>query len=117
MEVRRGDVVIVDLDPTEVSEQRGTRPCLVVQNDVGNENAPTTIAVPFTAARGDDLYPFEVLVEEAESPLREESVALCSQVRTVSIRRRIRDNIGSVPASRMEEVDEALRYSLGLREL
>ncbi|MFB6138039.1 MAG: type II toxin-antitoxin system PemK/MazF family toxin [Halobacteriaceae archaeon] len=117
MDVRRGDVVIVDLDPTEGSEQRGTRPCLVVQNDVGNENAPTTIVVPFTTTRDDTLYPFEVLVRAADSPLREDSVALCSQIRTVSIEHRVRDAIGAVPDSRMEEVDRALKYSLGLTEL
>ncbi|TKX73961.1 type II toxin-antitoxin system PemK/MazF family toxin [Halorubrum sp. GN11_10-6_MGM] len=117
MDVRRGDIVIVELDPTAGSEQRGTRPCLVVQNDVGNENAPTTIVVPFTTSPGDDLYPFEVLVSAGESPLREDSVALCSQIRTVSVEHRIKNRIGSVPVSRMEEVDEALEYSLGLREL
>ncbi|ESS03805.1 MAG: growth inhibitor, partial [uncultured archaeon A07HR67] len=53
----------------------------------------------------------------AESPLREDSVALCSQIRTVSIEHRIKNGIGSVPVSRMEEVDEALEYSLGLRTL
>lgn len=117
MDIRRGDIVIVELNPTEGSEQRGTRPCLVVQNNVGNENAPTTIVVPFTTSRGDELYPFEVLVSAAESPLREDSVALCSQIRTVSIEHRITTSLGSVSASRMEEVDEALEYSLGLREL
>jgi len=112
--VRRGDAAVVELDPTKGSEQRGTRPCLVVQNDVGNENAPTTIVVPFTTSFGDELYPFEVLVEAEEGPLKEDSVALCSQVRTVSIDQRITKNIGSIPADRMDEVDQALRYSLGL---
>jgi len=116
MTVRRGDVVIVELDPTKGSEQRGTRPCLVVQNDVGNENAPTTIVVPFTTSQGGELYPFEVLVSAAESPLREDSVALCSQIRTVSIEHRITNDIGSIPNARMEEVDAALGYSLGLTE-
>lgn len=116
MDVHRGNVVIVELDPTEGSEQRGTRPCLVVQNDIGNENAPTTIVVPFTTSRGDELYPFEVGVSAAESPLREDSVALCSQIRTVSIEHRINTKIGTIPESRMEAVDEALRYSLGLTD-
>ena len=117
MHVRRGDIVIVELDPTRGSEQRGTRPCLVVQNDVGNENAPTTIVVPFTTSFGDELYPFEVRVSADECALREDSVALCSHLRTVSIEHRIVDVIGSVADERMAEVDTALEYSLGIREI
>ncbi|WP_135663882.1 type II toxin-antitoxin system PemK/MazF family toxin [Halorhabdus rudnickae] len=117
MRVQRGDIVIVELDPTQGSEQRGTRPYLVVQNDVGNANAPTTIVVPFTTAFDDQLYPFEVLVSAAEGPLREDSVALCSQIRTISIEHRIRENLGSIPDERMAEVDTALEYSLGLVEI
>lgn len=117
VQVRRGDAVVVELDPTRGSEQRGTRPCLVVQNDVGNENAPTTIVVPFTTSFGEELYPFEVLIEAETGPLKEDSVALCSQVRTVSIDHRVSKNLGSIPDDRMEDVDQALQYSLGLVEL
>jgi mRNA interferase MazF len=53
MHVRRGDIGIVELDSRERWEQRGTRPCLVVQNDIGNDNAPTTIVARFTTSRGD----------------------------------------------------------------
>ena len=116
MEVRRGDIVVVELDPTKGSEQRGTRPYLVVQNDIGNENAPTTVVVPFTTPFDDELYPFEVLVSADESHLKEDSVAVCSQIRTVSIEHRIQTLIGSIPDERMDDVDTALEYSLGLRE-
>ena len=112
--VRRGDVVVVELDPTRGSEQRGTGPCLVVQNDVGNEKAPTTIVAPFTTSFGDDRYPFEVFVPSADSPLREDSVALCNQLRTVAIDQRILENVGSVPRETLEDLDTALKYSLGL---
>ncbi|CAM2931928.1 type II toxin-antitoxin system PemK/MazF family toxin [Halobacterium salinarum] len=114
MQVRRGDVVVVELDPTRGSEQQGTRPCLVVQNDVGNDNAPTTIVAPFTTSFGDELYPFEVFVGADESPLREDSVAMCSQLRTVSIEHRVRENLGSIPDDRLPELNSALGYSLGL---
>ncbi|WP_049927978.1 type II toxin-antitoxin system PemK/MazF family toxin [Halopiger goleimassiliensis] len=117
MHVRRGDIVIVELDPTRGSERRGTRPCLVVQNDVGNENAPTTIVVPLTPSFGEDLYPFEVRLPAAECSLREDPVALCSQIRTASIDHRIPDVVGSVPDDRMDDVDRALEYSLGLRDI
>jgi len=114
--VERGGVVIVDLDPTEGSEQRGTRPCLVVQNDVGNANVPTTIVVPFTTSFGERTYPFEVLVPAEAGPLREDSVALCSQIRTVSIEHRVAESIGSIEGGLLDEVDDALRYSIGLVE-
>lgn len=117
MQVHRGDIVIVELDPTRGSEQRGTRPCLVVQNDVGNENAPTTIAVPFTTSYNERLYPFEVLVTAEESALREDSVAICSQIRTISIEQRVTENLGAIPHHRMEDVDTALEYSLGLTDI
>jgi len=117
MRVRRGDIVIVELDPTQGSEQQGTRPCLAVQNDVGNAHAPTTIVVPCTTSFGDQLYPFEVLIPAEECALREDSVALCSQIRTISVDHRITENLGSIPSERMDEVDTALEYSLGLTEV
>ena len=117
LSVRRGDVVTVELDPTQGSEQRGTRPCLIVQNDIGNANAPTTVVVPFTTSFDEQRYPFEVLVPAEECALREDSVALCSQIRTVSIEHRIIETLGSIPRDRMDEVDTALEYSLGLTEI
>ncbi|MDY6774871.1 MAG: type II toxin-antitoxin system PemK/MazF family toxin [Halobacteria archaeon] len=115
MRIQRGDIIIAELDPTRGSEQRGTRPCLVVQNDIGNRNAPTTIVAPFSTSY-DSIYPFEVLVSADESPLKEDSVVDCSQIRTVSVEHRIRDKIGSVSDEKMDEVDSSLEYSLGLTQ-
>jgi mRNA interferase MazF len=88
-----------------------------VQNDIGNENAPTTIVAPFTTSFGDDLYPFEVFLAADDGPLHEDSVAVCSQLRTVSIEQRISENTGSIPDGRLEDVDTALQYSLGLLDV
>ena len=110
--VRRGDVVIVELDPTQGSEQRGTRPCLVVQNDVGNANSSTTIVAPATGTyRG---YPFEVLVEADDSPFEKDSSVRLDQIRVVSIEKRIRSVVGNLDAGTMGQVDDALKLSLGL---
>lgn len=117
MDVTRGDVVYTELDPTHGSEQAGTRPCVVVQNDVGNEHAPTTIVLPCTTSFGEDLYPFEIYLPSDETSLAEDSVALANQIRTISIDHRIRENLGSIPEHRLEDVDRALEYSLGLRAM
>ncbi len=111
-EVRRGDVVIVRLDPAEGHEMKKTRPAVVVQNDVGNRNASTTIVAPATGTyRG---YPFEVLVEASESAFEKDSSVRLDQIRVVSIEKRIHSVVGSLDAETMEAVDEALKLSLGL---
>lgn len=110
--VRRGDIVIVRLDPAEGHEMKKTRPAVVVQNDVGNRNASTTIVAPVTGTyRG---YPFEVLVEADDSPFEEDSSVRLDQIRVVSIEKRIRSVVGSLDSETMTAVDEALKLSLGL---
>jgi mRNA interferase MazF len=55
---RRGDVILVNLDPTRGSEIRKTRPCLVVSPDELNDNLATCIIAPMTT--GGHAYPFRV---------------------------------------------------------
>lgn len=112
VEVRRGDVVTVRLDPAEGHEIRKTRPAVVVQNDVGNRNASTTIVAPATGThRG---YPFEVLVRADRSPFEKDSSVRLDQIRTVSIDERIHAVLGRLPAATMSKIDNALKLSLAL---
>ncbi|MFA9517975.1 type II toxin-antitoxin system PemK/MazF family toxin [Halopenitus sp. H-Gu1] len=116
MKVRRGDIVIVDLTPTKGSEQQGTnRPCVIIQNDVGNKNSPTTIIAPFTKQyTPGNTYPFEVEVLSSNTALNHDSVVDLSQIRVVDVNKRVKKNIGSVPSSRMAKIDAAIKTSLGL---
>jgi mRNA interferase MazF len=111
-DVRRGDIVIVELTPTRGHEMRKTRPCVVVQNDVGNRNSHTTVVAPATTThRG---YPFEVLVEADESDFTEDSSIRLDQIRSVDVPERIQFVAGRLPASIMREVDSALKLELAL---
>lgn len=111
-EVRRGDIVIVELDPTRGHELRKTRPCVVVQNDVGNRNSNTTVVAPATTThRG---YPFEVQVAAEESDFIDDSSVRLDQIRTIDISERIQFVAGHLPVSIMREIDSALQLELGL---
>ncbi|WEL20771.1 Toxin-antitoxin addiction module toxin componentMazF (an endoRNAse) [Halorhabdus sp. BNX81] len=100
------------LDPAEGHEMKKTRPAVVVQNDVGNANASTTIVAPATGTyRG---YPFEVLVEANDSPFEKDSSVRLDQIRVVSIEKRIHSVLGSLDTGTMVEIDDALKLSLGL---
>lgn len=112
VDVRRGDVVLVRLDPAEGHEMKKTRPAVVVQNDVGNRNSSTTIVAPATGThRG---YPFEVLVEADGSPFEKDSSVRLDQIRIVSQPDRIHSVLGRLDDETMAAVDEALKLSLGL---
>lgn len=114
MEVQRGDVVIVELDPTRGSEQGKTRPAVVVQNDVGNQYSPTTIVAPITSSYG-KVYPVNVELRVDEEDVDRNCVVLLNQLRVVSIEHRIVDVVGHLSEMKMTELDEALAISVGLK--
>jgi len=113
MNIKRGDIVLTDLEPVKGSEQGKTRPCLVIQNDVGNRISPTTIIAAITS-KTEKEYPFMVHVQKSEGNLPKDSTILLNQVRTVSIEHRIIRKLGTLKPSTMKKVDEALKTSLAL---
>lgn len=85
---------------------------MVVQNDVGNGNPRTTIVAPVTGThRG---YPFEVLVEEADSPFERDSSVRLDQISVVPVGNRIHSVIGRLDTATMAQIDDVLKLSLGL---
>ena len=60
---RRGDIYFADLDPVVGSEQGGTRPVIVIQNDTGNKHSPTLIvATVTTRIRKKENMPTHLLI-------------------------------------------------------
>ncbi len=113
--VLRGDVIEVNLDPTVGTEIKKTRPCVVIQNNVGNRVTQRTIVVPATDAEHlRKPFPIHVLVPAGEGGFRKDSVVLCDQIRAVDKSRLVR-TLGRLPSSIMERVDQALKISLGLK--
>jgi len=125
MSVRRGEIYWVQFDPVKGSEQGGLRPALVVQHDVGNQYSPTTVVAAITRTVPPRPYPFVVILDTADSGLRERCTVNCAQVATIQQQgpeSRLRPARGQrevqpvrrVTSTKMAEVDAALRYNLGL---
>ncbi len=114
MIIKRGDILLANLEPVMGSEQGKIRPCLVVQNDTANKFSPNTIIVPFTSHIPDKFYPTVVVVSSVESQLPKESAILCSQVRTISVTDRTIRKLGALRPETMKKVNEALKVSLAL---
>jgi mRNA interferase MazF len=110
--IRRGEIYLADLDPVRGHEQAGTRPVLIIQNDIGNQYSSTTIVAAITSRISKKRLPTHVEVSTQESGLPKDSVVLLEQIRTLDKERLIRKM--GVISQKMEEVNGALHKSLDL---
>ncbi|MBK9167646.1 MAG: type II toxin-antitoxin system PemK/MazF family toxin [Bryobacterales bacterium] len=113
--LKRGEIYLVDFDPTIGAEIRKTRPVLVIQNDIGNENSPITIVAAITSKFDEPPYPTEVVMEPEECGLPLRSAIVLNQIRSID-RQRLVKRIGRASGRTMGRVDQAIRISLGLIE-
>ena len=112
--VKRGDIFYADLSPVVGSEQGGTRPVLIVQNDTGNRHSPTVIAAAITSQTGKAKLPTHIALNGREVGLTKDSVVLLEQIRTID-KRRLREHMGHVDEHMMNRIDSAIAVSFGLQ--
>jgi mRNA interferase MazF len=123
--VRRGCIYLVDLSlqpgsgagpgPSGGPGSSGRpkkRPALVVQNDLGNRFSETTIVVALSSKVPSRIYPFHVMLPQ--QMLGSPGIIMCEQVWTVGFERVDPEPLAECPSELMEQVDAALRVSLGL---
>ncbi len=115
-EVKRGDIWLVNLDPTVGHEIKKSRPAVIIQNDLGNKYSPITIIAPITSQNIDKTYPIEVILDKKNSGLEKNSKVLLNQIRAIDKRRLIK-KLGRVDYISMNKVNDSLKISLGLVEI
>jgi mRNA interferase MazF len=115
--MRRGEIRLIDLEPTRGSEANKRRPAVIVSNDRANATTDrlargvvTVVPVTSSIAR---VFPFQTLLPADATGLRVTSKAQAEQVRSVSVER-VGAVLGQVPADLMAELDDALRLHLQL---
>ena len=113
MDIRRGEVFYADLSPVVGSEQGGTRPVLIVQNNVGNKHSPTVIAAAITSKQDKTAMPTHISRKGASCGLSRDSVVLLEQIRTLD-KQRLKEKTGRLTEKDLEKVNRALNISFGL---
>lgn len=113
MLIRRGNLYWVNLNPVKGSEQAGRRPVVVIQNDIGNEYASTTLIAPLTSTEFLKQYPTNVFIPKNTAGLKFDSTVLLSQIRVID-KTRLESFIGQVPLSLMKKIDSAIKVSLSV---
>lgn len=112
--MKRGQVYYADLRPVVGSEQGGIRPCLIIQNNIGNTYSPTVIIATMTTHRKNGL-PTHVSVSSEDYCLDINTTILLEQIRTID-KCRLRDFVGRLSDGTMQRVDEAIHISLALNK-
>ena len=108
--LKRGDVVLCNLGEGKGSEQSGVRPCVVIQNDMGNRYSPTIIVATITSSTSKAKLPTHIEINE-RSGLDKPSIVLCEQIRTID-KKRIVGYLGMATKQVRKKIDEALVTSL-----
>ncbi|NEP81132.1 MAG: type II toxin-antitoxin system PemK/MazF family toxin [Okeania sp. SIO3B3] len=110
---QRGEIYLVNFDPSLGSEIKKTRPALILQNDTSNIYSQITIVAAISSKFDEKLYPTEVLIIAKEGGLDRDSVVLLNQIRSIDKQRLIKC-LGSLTTETMKQVDRAIKISLGL---
>lgn len=110
--VKRGDVFFCQGSPDAIgSEERKTRPVVVIQNDTGNTYSPTVIVANMTSKTDRRLYPFQFDV--ALPGGRPVSRVMCEQIRTVD-KARLLERVYTLNGAELRVLDKCLAVSFGL---
>ena len=113
---KRGDIFFADLSAVVGSEQGGTRPVLIISNDISNRFSPTVTIAAITAQIQKAKLPTHVEINAEKYNFERDSVILLEQVRTID-KSRLSDRITSLDSEIMSKVNNALEIQYGLVEL
>ena len=110
-DVKRSEIYFANLDPVIGREQGGTRPVLIIQNDVGNEHSDTIIVAAITSSQTKAEFPTHVWLHTEF--LEKDSIVKLEQIRTID-KCRLSDCVGKVGKKTMRKVNRAIAISLGI---
>lgn len=108
--LKRGEVWLADLNPTQGSEQAGIRPVIIFQNDLVSLFSTTTIAIPLTTNQRRAALPICLLIEQGNGGLSQDS--LCFQMRVLDKTRLIR-TLGQLSPEIIAQLEDVVLLTLG----
>jgi len=113
-EFRRGDICLCDFVDVGGSVQKGLRPAVIIQNDVGNRFSSTVIVSPITSTIKKIEQPTHVFISK-DFGLPEDSMVMLEQIQTIDKEFHIREYIGFIDdVSMINKINKALCRSLAL---
>lgn len=110
--IKRGDIYYAELNPVIGSEQGGTRPVLIISNEIGNKHSPTVIIAAITSKQAKNKLPTHFNLTGVEG-LPADSIVLLEQLRTID-KKRLREWLVRLDGPNMEAINKPLLISIGV---
>ena len=108
--ILRGDILWANLDPTLGREQSGSRPVLVLSENIFNDRSGTVIAIALTSQHPSAGFPLTLPLSDRNLPKK--SWAKISQIRTLSVQR-LGKKLGKATPEELENIVEGLNEIIG----
>ncbi len=112
--MKRGDVYLADLDPVKGSEQAGRRPVLILEDSRLIPVTLPVVVIPFTSNLNMQHLPTCTFVPAGEGGLRQDSVAICHQIRALD-KQGLIERWGTLSMRYMADIERAVLRTLGFR--
>ena len=114
MKIERGEIWLANLDPTQGSEQAGTRPIIIFQDSTLSKFTTTIITIPFTTNLRRATLPTCLIILKGQGSLNQDSVALCHQIRVLDKTRLIK-KLGKLESEVIANLENIVLFTLGYK--
>lgn len=113
--IRRNEIYLANLGNTVGSEERGIRPVLIIQNDIGNKHSTTTIIIPITSRlEKQNSIPTHIRIK-AFGKMKCEATIMAEQIKVID-KKRLLHRIDILPEKYVEIVNNAIKIATDLQE-
>lgn len=109
--IKRGEIYYAELNPVIGSEQGGTRPVLIISNNIGNTHSPTVIIAAITSKQTKHKIPTHYNISSMNG-LPADSIVLFEQIRTID-KQRLGERVAWLDETFMKEIEKPLLISIG----
>lgn len=114
MKIERGEIWLANLDPTQGSEQSGTRPIIIFQDNTLSKFTTTIITIPLTTNLRRATLPTCLIIPKGQGGLNQDSVALCHQIRVLDKTRLIK-KLGQLELEIISSLENIVLFTLGYK--
>ncbi len=111
--IKRGEIWTTDLRPGQGYEIAKIRPALIVSSDSVNLNSPVVIILPISSQKPSAPGIDKIILTKKQTGLAKNSVILLAHIRSID-KSRLTKKVGRISKTKLTEVEESLKLTLGL---